>query len=482
LLAETARTGQSLQPRTTTLAPSEDVRPLGGALAVIADRWRFRPIPSFVKIRLLCCLAASVVLVLAASEARAGAITKQGESPARANIPTADDPRAAGGSLLSLTSNRRPPRRGWRATYAVWAPAPGVYRLEAVVSSPWESSQGRLGSQFGVSVNGGRPFDASMSDLGWGDFRRAWGDLFKARLDDVVLRRGANAITFRVSRRAAAPRRFFLDELTLTPRPLALTDIQVVGPASKLDVYRGRAALRFLLNGHAARAETVRYTIADYSAAAISSGEVTIAAGAARAGVPLPDLPPGHFTVRATLVSAPRASVVGYIARLPDRKPVSGPASRFGVNAATLSLVPWTRLEDFAAVVKWMGAGHVREYTSIDHVTRTLHARGLETIEVLEHPWRVTRASVPLPADLREAYAVANRLARKPRAARPDALQISNEPDVDTTSSTGDQHAAFAKAAALGVTDAPHPPLIALPGIASEGPFQRLMLRNDVAR
>jgi hypothetical protein len=356
------------------------------------------PVTSFVVLRLLGWLAVSVVLVLAVPEARAGAITKQGESAVRANISTVDDPRAAGGSLLSLTSNRRPPRGDWRATHAVRAAAAGIYRLEAVVSSPWESGQARLGSQFGVSVNGGRFVDASMSDLRWGDFPRAWGDLFRARLDDVELRRGANTLTFRVSRRARAPRRFFLDELTLTPTPVALKDIHVVGSASKLDVYRGMAGVRFRLNGPATRAETVRYTIADYSAAAISSGEVTIASGATRASVPLPVLPPGHFTVRATLASAPRARVAGYIARLPARKPVSGRASRFGVNVATLSLVPWRRLEDFAAAMKRMGAGYVREYTSIDHVTRTFHARGLETIEVLEHPWRVTRASVPLQA------------------------------------------------------------------------------------
>ena len=98
----------------------------------------------------------------------------------------------------------------------------------------------------------------------------------------------------------------------------------------------------------------------------------------------------------------------------------------------------------------------------------------------------MTDASLPLPADLRHAYRYARRLA----LAAPEALQLSNEPDVDTTRSTGDAHAAFVKAAALGIKDAAaelrhtaaEPPLVVLPGIAQTGPFQDLMLANDVVR
>lgn len=91
----------------------------------------------------------------------------------------------------------------------------------------------------------------------------------------------------------------------------------------------------------------------------------------------------------------------------------------------------------------------------------------------------MTDASLPLPDDLRHAYRYARRLA----LAAPQALQLSNEPDVDTTRGTGDAHAAFVKAAALGIKDAcDEPPLVVLPGIAQSGPFQDLMLANDVVR
>ncbi|MFF9777884.1 hypothetical protein ACF1HJ_30010 [Streptomyces sp. NPDC013978] len=53
---------------------------------------------------------------------------------------------------------------------------------------------------------------------------------------------------------------------------------------------------------------------------------------------------------------------------------------------------------------------------------------------------------------------------------------------MDVTSSTGDAHAAFVKAAALGIADTPDAPLVVLPGIAQAGHFQDLMLANDVVR
>lgn len=84
----------------------------------------------------------------------------------------------------------------------------------------------------------------------------------------------------------------------------------------------------------------------------------------------------------------------------------------------------------------------------------------------------------PLPADLRHAYRYARRLA----SGRPAAVQLSNEPDVDVTSSTGDAHAALVKAAALGIADTPDRPLVVLPGIAQAGHFQDLLLANDVVR
>ncbi|MGP4046538.1 hypothetical protein [Streptomyces sp. 2A115] len=112
-----------------------------------------------------------------------------------------------------------------------------------------------------------------------------------------------------------------------------------------------------------------------------------------------------------------------------------------------------------------------------------MRKHGLSPLEVISPApeWAMTEASLPLPADLRHAYRYARRLASR-HSGHPAAIQLSNEPDVDVTSSTGDAHAAFVKAAALGIAATPDPPLVVLPGIAQSGPFQDLMLENDVVR
>ncbi|MCX4906158.1 hypothetical protein [Streptomyces sp. NBC_00878] len=87
-----------------------------------------------------------------------------------------------------------------------------------------------------------------------------------------------------------------------------------------------------------------------------------------------------------------------------------------------------------------------------------LRKHGLSPLEVMSPSpeWAMTDASLPLPADLRHAYRYARRpaadrpAADRPAADRPAAIQLSNEPDMDVTSSTGDAHAAFVKAAARG--------------------------------
>lgn len=90
---------------------------------------------------------------------------------------------------------------------------------------------------------------------------------------------------------------------------------------------------------------------------------------------------------------------------------------------------------------------------------------------------------MPLPDDLRDAYATARHLASKPDGRRSDAVQLWNEPDNDDTASTGDQHAAYVKAAALGLADGTRPPLTVLSGMAGEdNGFQELVAQNGVAR
>ena len=242
----------------------------------------------------------------------------------------------------------------------------------------------------------------------------------------------------------------------------------------------------------------MRYTVVDYFGERVADGHATIAAGERTANVPLPQLPPGHYRVAASASDdAPAADddVAGHFACLPALPAVSGAANRFGVNVWATSLVPPSRLEAFAAAMKDMGAGWIRDgqawpaaeprpgaYDTEHHdrVTRVLRKHGLAPLEVVSPApeWAMTAASLPLPADLRHAYRYGRRLASR----HPDAVQLSNEPDVDVTSSTGDAHAAFVKAAALGIADTPDRPLVVLPGIAQAGTFQDLMLENDVVR
>ncbi|TDD95129.1 hypothetical protein [Actinomadura rubrisoli] len=447
----------------------------------------------------------------ARADARDGTapIKIEGESATRTNIPRAADRRASGGKYLALASAHRPSGQGWYATYTVHAPAAGPYRLEATLSSPVEqaeSSPGEqtdeidVGSHFALAVNGGPFTQVARSQAYWAGAPHAWGDLHRLRLDDVELRRGINKITFRIDEPVAVAgavlHRFLLDSFTLTRVPIALSSVHIQDPATNLGVYRSGADLRFRLNGRAAAPQTVRYEISDYRSARVASGSVTIPAGTTTAALALPDLRPGHYTTRATLSGT---TVVGRFARLPRQRPVHGAGNRFGVNNWVRALVPSSRLDALAGALRQMGAGYVRDGrswpateprrgryapTPQDRVTAALHGHGLKTLEVIEGPpeWAMTPASVPLPFDLRAAYGYARHLAGKAPGTRPDVVQMSNEPDVDDTASTGDQQAAYVKAAALGAASRRDRPLIALPGIADEGPYQRLMLRSDVVR
>ncbi|WUI01903.1 hypothetical protein OHR68_08850 [Spirillospora sp. NBC_00431] len=435
------------------------------------------------------------------ARAAAAPIRVEGESAARTDIPAVADRRASGGRYLALAAAREPGGRGWYATYTVHAPAAGPYRLEATVSSPVEQAgDTEIGSPIGLSVNGGPFGQVARSQAYWTGAPRAWGDLYRLRLDDVELRRGANEITFRIDEpvvfEGTLLHRFFLDSFTLTPAPVALSDVYIQDPATNLGIYRSKADLRFRLNGRAKTARTVRYDIADYRSVRVASGHVTIPAGATTATLTLPDLPPGHYTTHATLSGK---TIVGRFARLPAQRPVHGDGNRFGVNIWVRALVPSARLDALAGALRQMGAGYVRDGrswpateprpgryapTPQDGVVAALHRHGLKTLEVVEGPpeWAMTPASVPLPADLRVAYGYGRHLAGKDAGVRPDVVQMSNEPDVDDTASTGDQQAAYVKAVALGVAARRDRPLIALPGIAGEGPYQRLMLRSDVVR
>ncbi|MDT0341961.1 glycoside hydrolase family 5 protein [Streptomyces litchfieldiae] len=463
-------------------------------------------------------LAAGVVLATGTGLVRAavpgsrgeenGVITVRGQSPTRANIPTAEDPRASGGALLALRTAETPPESGWYATYTVDAPAAGIYRLAAVATAPVEQPHVEdPGSYISLTVNDGPRTPLAASQPHWYESAAAWGDLSVLAMGDVELRGGPNALTFTVDRPTVLAEytgyRFLLDEFTLTPVGLALRDVSIQDPAENLGHYRGDepAALHFRLNGRPARAETVSYTVLDYFSQEVTTGTVTVPAGATTATIPVPPgLPPGNYRVRAALDTAPGASVTGCFAHLPQRRAAEGPANRFGVNIASFALVPPTRLDALAAGLKAMGAGWVRDGSAwpaaqrergapfdsrlYGRVIRTLRDRGLAVLEVISPPpdWAMTETSVPLAADLRDAYRYAAHLAGRNNDTVADALHLSNEPDVDATSSTGDQHAAFVKAAALGITDQPHAPSVVLPGIAVRGVFQELMLWNGVVR
>ncbi|MBT2206567.1 hypothetical protein [Actinomadura sp. NEAU-AAG7] len=435
------------------------------------------------------------------ARAAATAIKIEGEAPTRADIPSASDRRASGGRYLALATARRPDGRGWYATYTVHAPAAGPYRLEATMSSPLEQAEDtETGSPINLAVNGGPSTQVSKSQAYWSDAPRAWGDLYRLGLGDVELHRGVNEITFRIDEpvafEGAVLHRFLLDSFTLTPTPLALSDVHIQDPATNLGIYRSKADLRFRLNAHTAAPQTVRYDIRDHRSSQVASGTATIPAGATTVTLALPNLPPGHYTASATLSGK---TLVGRFARLPEQRPVQGSGNRFGVNTWAHAVVPSARRDALADALRQMGAGYVRDGrswpateprrgryapTPQDGVIAAMHRHGLKSLEVIEGPpeWAMTPTSVPLPADLRDAYRYGRHVAGKPSGVRPDVVQMSNEPDVDDTASTGDQQAAYVKAAALGVAARRDRPLIALPGIADIGPYQQLMLRSDVVR
>ncbi|GAA2647601.1 hypothetical protein [Streptomyces vastus] len=431
------------------------------------------------------------------------AITVQGESAARTNIPTARDRRASGGALLALATPQPPPEQGWYATYEVEVPAEGPYRLTAVTTVPVEQPHiEELGCYFKLGVGDGPLVPVTRSQPYWYESVPAWGDLSELALGVTELHRGRNTITFVVDEPTvlsdSTGYRFLLDRFTLTPvARVAPLGIHLGDPARNLGTYRGDEPrlpqLTFALEARTQRPHTLPFTVTDYFGNEVARGQATVPAGQAQTSITLPrlrQLPPGHYRVTAT-------GVTGCFARLPERRPVTGPGNRFGVNTYVFSLVPPSRLDAFAAAMKDMGAGHARDGMAwpaaeprrgtydtqlYDDVRRAFRRQGLATLDVLTTApeWAMTEASLPLVADLRDAYRYAAHLA----AASPDAIQLSNEPDVDTTSSTGDQHAAFVKAAALGIADAgPSTTVTVLPGIADAGShFQILMLQNDVAR
>lgn len=424
-------------------------------------------------------------------------ITIPGESPTSTNIPVARDRRASGGRYLALLTAERPPsEKGWYATYRVRVPRSGVYALTAVAVAPVETPHTEaVGSYLQLSVDDGPFREVARSQPDWYGSPAAWGDLSEMNLGEVELREGDGAFSLRVVEPTVLDNRIVyvlsLDHLVLRPLP--------GGPALRTAaVPRHRvgepARLRLTLNARATRPHPVHYAVTDYHGQRVAAGRAAVPAGSRTTTVTLPaDLSPGHYRIHAD------DGVTSTFARLPVRHTVTrtGAADNpFGVNVWASSLVPPSRLDEFAAAMRDMGAGWVRDGQSWpaaepapgaydtahhDRVTRTLRAHGLAVLDVLSPApeWAMTDASLPLPADLRHAYRYARRLA----LAAPEALQLSNEPDVDTTRSTGDAHAAFVKATALGIKDArAEPPLVVLPGIAQSGPFQDLMLANDVVR
>ncbi|MEV2192837.1 hypothetical protein AB0I02_17885 [Streptomyces phaeochromogenes] len=423
----------------------------------------------------------------------AAVLTVQGEAATRTNVPVVRDRRASGGRYLALATTKKPPRAGWYATYVVHAPQPGVYALTAVATAPVEVPHTETtASYLQLSLNNGPFTEAARSQPYWYESKPAWGDLSVLDLGELELRGGENTLTFRVTeptvREAGTAYVLSLDRFTLRRREGArLREVSV----GERGTYRhGEPAhLRLRLDGSAAQPHRVRYSVTDYFGNRASEGYATVATGETIVIVALPELPPGNYRVEAD-------GTTGHFACLPPRPAVTGPANRFGVNIWATSLVPPSRLNAFAAAMRDMGAGWIRDgqawpaaeptpgtYDTEHHdrVTRVLREHGLSPLEVMSPApeWAMTAASLPLPADLRHAYRYARRLAS---GGRPAAVQLSNEPDVDVTSSTGDAHAAFVKAAALGIADAPDPPLVVLPGIAQAGHFQELMLANDVVR
>ncbi|MDQ0950324.1 hypothetical protein QFZ24_004247 [Streptomyces phaeochromogenes] len=431
------------------------------------------------------------------------ALTVQGEAATRTNIPVVRDRRASGGSYLALNTKKTPPKGGWYAAYTIQAPEAGVYALTAVATAPVETPHTEAtASYLQLALNDGRFAEIARSQPYWYESKPAWGNLSVLDLDDLELRRGENTLTFRVTEptvlETGTAYALALDRFTLRRREgLELREVHTGGDGT-LSTYRfgEPASLALGLNGRPDDPYRVRYTVVDYFGERVAEGYATIAAGETTVKVPLPQLPPGNYRVAASAADAGDAeAVVGHFACLPALAAASGAANRFGVNVWATSLVPPSRLDAFAAAMRDMGAGWTRDgqawpaaeptpgaYDTEHHdgVTRTMRRHGLAPLEVMSPApeWAMTTASLPLPTDLRHAYRYARRLASR----HPAAVQLSNEPDVDVTSSTGDAHAAFVKAAALGIADTPDRPLVVLPGIAQAGHFQDLLLANDVVR
>ncbi|WP_326722604.1 MULTISPECIES: hypothetical protein [unclassified Streptomyces] len=432
-------------------------------------------------------------------------LTVQGEAAVRTNIPApvVRDRRASGGRYLALNTKKKPPKEGWYATYAVRAPEAGVYALTAVATAPVETPHTEAtASYLQLALNEGRFIEIARSQPYWYESKPAWGGLSVLDLGELELRRGENTLTFRVTEPAVLETgtayALALDRFTLRRREgVELSEVRAGGDGT-LGTYRygEPASLTLGLHGRPDDPYRVRYTVVDYFGERVAEGYATIAAGETTVKIPLPQLPPGNYRVAASGADASDAEgVVGHFACLPARPAPSGDANRFGVNVWATSLLPPSRLDAFAAAMRDMGAGWIRDgqawpaaeptpgtYDTEHHdrVTRTMRRHSLSPLEVLSPApeWAMTAASLPLPADLRHAYRYARRLA----SGRSAAVQLSNEPDVDVTSSTGDAHAAFVKAAALGIADTPDRPLVVLPGIAQAGHFQDLMLANDVVR
>jgi hypothetical protein len=391
------------------------------------------------------------------------------------------------------------------------APADGPYRLAAVLMAPATPDREKLGGSFFELAVGDGPFEqVAKPEPAWSAMPGAWGALVRATLDDVELERGVNRITFRVSElRAGAPPigyHFALDRFTLTPAALALND---ASPGELGVTGDQQPMLRFTLNAQASGTQTVRYTVGDYFGRQAASGVAPIAAGASSATAQLPALPPGHYRVRAALASSPQTTFTSSFARLPDRPPVRGPANRFGVTVSSPWLVPPARRAAVASALERMGAGYVRDEIDwraieprrgvydtrgVDAAARGYRSAGLKTLGALwalpgnlsAPGWATTKASAPMPDDLRDGYRLARHLADRAHGVGIDALEVWNEPDVDVinlrATSKADRHAAYVKAATLGITDRPRRPLAVLSGIAFPSPFQEVLLQNGVAR
>jgi hypothetical protein len=370
----------------------------------------------------------------------AGAIVVEGEAPERSNIPTARARAASGGAYLRLATAHHPGREGWYASYTVNAPAGGAYRLGAVLTPPAMADSRELGGSFFELAVGDGPFEqVAKSEPVWSAMPGAWGALVRATLDDVELEPGVNRITFRVSElRVGAPPigyHLALDRFTLTPTALALKDAS----AGELGVTGDeQPMLRFALNAHAMQTQTVRFTIGDYFGNQAASGAATIGAGASTATAQLPALAPGQYRVRASLALSPRTTFASSFARLPDRRPVRGPANRFGVTVSSPWLVPPARRAAVASAFERMGAGYVRDEIDwraieprrgaydtrgIDAAARGYRSAGLQTLGALwalpgnlsAPGWATTKASAPMPDDLRDGYRLARRLAGRAR-------------------------------------------------------------------